>query len=198
MDPYIIPTPYMPYQGTQYVPINVYNASYLTPPPLPPHQGYLMVESYTMGTYTKYLKEPLEFTIRGFMLPHPLPDLPKFKGEGDTNSHIKAYATSIRELLPWDVVVDKIFPKTLEGIVLDWYYHIPKASIHSFKQLVSDFIKELGSFYILDRRKMKVLHISSRDGTKFYTPLQVCPTYIRWKFVIFSFTHSIERLGRNS
>lgn len=100
-----------------------------------------MVETYVIGTYLEYLKEPLDFTIRSVMLPRPLPDFPKYKGEGYLNVHIKAYATAIRELLPWDGVVAKIFPKTLEGIALDWYYRIPKASIQSLKQLMSEFIK---------------------------------------------------------
>ncbi|KAH9292846.1 hypothetical protein KI387_041966 [Taxus chinensis] len=159
MDPYAIPTPYMPYQGTPYVPINAYNAAYPTPPPPPPHQGSSMVESYAMGTYTEYLKEPLDFTIRGVMLPRPFPDLPKFKGEGDPNAHIKAYATAIRELLPWDVVVAKIFPNTLKGITLDWYYHIPEASIHSFKQLVSKFIKAFDMNKLLHTGIREFLHI---------------------------------------
>ncbi|KAH9320372.1 hypothetical protein KI387_043968 [Taxus chinensis] len=45
---------------------------------------------------------------------------------------------------------------------------------------------------------MNLPPISSRDGVKFSIPLQVCPTWTRWNFVIFSFTHSIERLGRKS
>lgn len=142
MDPYTIHVPYRPYQRTPYVPFNVYNAAYSNPPPPPPpSQGSSMVESYAMGTYVEYLKEPLDFTIHGVMIPCPFSDMPKFKGEGDPNDHINTYATAIRELLPWDVVVAKIFPKTLERITLDWYYHILEASIHSFKQLISEFIK---------------------------------------------------------
>ncbi|KAH9289760.1 hypothetical protein KI387_033877, partial [Taxus chinensis] len=53
------------------------------------------------------------------MLPCPLSELPKFKGEGEPNDHIKAYTTAIREFLPWDTIVAKIFPKNLEGITLD-------------------------------------------------------------------------------
>lgn len=64
-----------------------------------------MVKTYVIGTNSKYLKEPLDFTIQSVMLPRPLPDFPKYKGEGDPNAHIKAYTTAIRELLPWDGVV---------------------------------------------------------------------------------------------
>ncbi|KAH9290647.1 hypothetical protein KI387_034764, partial [Taxus chinensis] len=105
-------------QGPPYAPANTYAAPYQqpTPPPLP-QQTSSMVESYAIGTYSEYLKEPLDFTIRSVMLPRPLPDFPKFKGEGDPNVHIKAYATAIQELLPWDGVVAKIFPKTLEGML---------------------------------------------------------------------------------
>lgn len=55
--------------------------------------------------------------------------LPKFKGEGYPNAHIKAYVIVIRKIIPWDAVVTKIFWKTLEAIALDWYYRISKASI---------------------------------------------------------------------
>jgi len=77
-----------------------------------------------LGTYLEHLKEPLDHNILQVILPHPLPELPKFKGEGDPNSHIKAYIMVARGLLPWDGVIGKIFPKTLEGITLalDWYY----------------------------------------------------------------------------
>jgi len=92
--------------------------------------------------YLEYLKEPLDQNIRSVQLPQPLPNLPKFKGEGDPNWHIKSYTTTIRELLPWNGVVEKIVPKTLEVITLDWYYHLPEASIHSFRQLIREFVMD--------------------------------------------------------
>ncbi|KAH9307373.1 hypothetical protein KI387_035284, partial [Taxus chinensis] len=93
------------------------------------------------------------------MLPRPLLDFPKYKGEGDLKAHIKSYAISLQELLPWDGVVAKIFPKTLEGITLDWYYRIPEASIHSFKQLVSEFIKAFDMNKLLRTGIREFLHI---------------------------------------
>lgn len=92
------------------------------------------------GTYLDYLKEPLDLKIHNMLLLHPLPDVPKFKGEGNPNSHIKAYMMTVREIFPWDIVVARIFPKTLEGIMLNWYYYLPKVSIHFFIQPIGDFV----------------------------------------------------------
>ncbi|KAH9303449.1 hypothetical protein KI387_015032, partial [Taxus chinensis] len=116
------------------------------------------------------------------MLPRPLPDLPKYKGEGDPNAHIKAYATAIRELLPWDGVVAKIFPKTLEGIALDWYYRIPEASIHSYKQLVSEFIKAFDMNKLLRTGIREFLHIKQEHNESVAHFIQ------RWRTVLYSST----------
>ncbi|KAH9299864.1 hypothetical protein KI387_044087 [Taxus chinensis] len=164
-----------------YAPTNAYATPYQQPIPPPlPQQVPSMVETYAIGTYSEYLKEPLDFTIRSVMLPRPLPNLPKYKGEGDPNAHIKAYAIAIQELLPWDGVVAKIFPKTLEGIALDWYYRIPEASIHSFKHLMLEFIKAFDMNKLLRTGIREFLHIKQEHNESVTHFIQ------RWRTVIYS------------
>ncbi|KAH9332031.1 hypothetical protein KI387_004139, partial [Taxus chinensis] len=67
-------------QGFPYIPTNAYATPCQQPVPPPlPQQAPSMVETYAVGTYSEYLKEPLDSTIRSIMLPRHLANLPKYK-----------------------------------------------------------------------------------------------------------------------
>jgi len=68
------------------------------------------------------------------------PKVDPYDGTSDPDAHVKAYMTQAN-LFSGDLRVHcRLFPTTLKGIALEWYYYLPQNSINSFRTLCSKFI----------------------------------------------------------
>jgi len=67
------------------------------------------------------------------------PTVEKFDGTFDPNAHVKAYFTQA-SLLTRDLRIQcRLFPTTLKGEALEWYYSLPANSINSFDTFCARF-----------------------------------------------------------
>lgn len=96
--------------------------------------------------------------------------------------YYKAYTKSMQELLPWDVIVAQFFPRNLEGIALDWYYHLPLASIRSFQQVIGEFVIAFDMNKFVKTRIQEFLTVKE-ETNKFLAHFITC-----WRQVFYSST----------
>jgi len=86
-------------------------------------------------SYTSYTKNPITPTLILIVLPIPLLDLPKFDGTTgyDPTSHIDAFSLSYIDYMHQNEIVLRLFPRTLIGEALKWFYQLPEGSISTFQ-----------------------------------------------------------------
>ena len=68
------------------------------------------------------------------------PNLEKYSGTSDPEAHVKAHMTQT-QLLSMDMDVHcRLFPTTLAGMALEWYYYLPRNSVDSFETFCGRFL----------------------------------------------------------
>ncbi|KAM1499520.1 hypothetical protein PS1_022586 [Malus domestica] len=78
---------------------------------------------------------------RGFTMPHFIP----YKGDEDSDRHLKYYRSTMILYRNNDALMCKIFSTTLQGEAQDWFHTLPPQSILSFNELSFVFTKEYSS-----------------------------------------------------
>lgn len=67
------------------------------------------------------------------------PKFDKYRGKGDPRDHIREFFTSCIEVAHEDTYLLRIFPKSLGGLALEWFSHLPP-KINSWGELAELFI----------------------------------------------------------
>ena len=93
-----------------------------------------------------------------------MPQVTTYSGKDDLYEHIQNYE-SLMMLHGWgDKIMCRAFSLTLTGHARTWFNNLPEASIFSFGQLRTEFVK---AFAINSRRKKDATYLLSiRQGNK--------------------------------
>ena len=68
------------------------------------------------------------------------PKFDKFRGKGDPVTHIKEFYMHCQEMAYSDTFLMRLFPKSLVGPSLEWFYHILYGTIKTFSKLSKAFV----------------------------------------------------------
>ncbi|XP_070672074.1 uncharacterized protein [Malus domestica] len=75
-----------------------------------------------------------------------------FKGDGDSERHLKHYRSTMVLYRSNDALMCKIFTTTLQGEAQDWFHTLPPRSIQSFDDLSLVFTKEYSSYRSIKKK----------------------------------------------
>ncbi|KAM2835144.1 hypothetical protein PS2_032106 [Malus domestica] len=92
---------------------------------------------------------------REFSMPH----FTSFKGDEDSERHIKRYRSTMILYRNNDDLMCKIFATTLQGEAQDWFYTLPPQSIRNFYELSLVFTKEYSSYHSIKKKSNHLFDI---------------------------------------
>ncbi|CAL9021215.1 unnamed protein product, partial [Prunus brigantina] len=75
-----------------------------------------------------------------------------FKGDSDSESHLKHFKSVMILYKTEDALMCKVFTITLRGAAQDWFHTLPSESISSFKELAFIFTKEYTSYRTIKKK----------------------------------------------
>ena len=80
------------------------------------------------------------------MTPFPkhfeIPKFDKFRGKSDVVTHVKEFYMHCQGVAYNDVFLMRLFPKSLAGSTLEWFYRIPQGFIKFFVDLSEAFVAQ--------------------------------------------------------
>lgn len=99
----------------------------------------------------------------------------KYKGTKDPKAHLQYFYTHYQEFMHNDNYLMRLFPRSLQGIALDWFMGLKKGSIKSFAQLLEDFVSHFSFNLEKDIDTLDLLKEKQWEEETFVSYLQ------RWK-----------------
>ena len=112
-----------------------------------PHQvttNFPFLATLNLPDLKKLTNDPIRHNKFWPSIPVKLPsDIPKFEGKTgeDPQSHIMTYhCWCSSKSLTEDIIVLRLFQRTLTGAAAKWYIELPMASIENYKILASAFL----------------------------------------------------------
>jgi hypothetical protein len=70
------------------------------------------------------------------------PKFDKYRGKGDPVSHVKEFYMACQEVAYSDNFLMRLFPKSLGGTALEWFYKIPYGTVSTFAELSEKFVAQ--------------------------------------------------------
>lgn len=94
-------------------------------------------------SYTMEALFPYSFDRTLYTPPFPphfkTPKFDNYRGKGNTRDHVREFFTACIEVAHEDTYLMRLFPKSLGGMTLEWFSHLPP-KIASWGELVEQFI----------------------------------------------------------
>ncbi|XP_070675781.1 uncharacterized protein [Malus domestica] len=88
-----------------------------------------------------------------------MPHFTYFKGDEDSDRHLKHYRSAMILYRNNDDLMYKIFATTLQGVAQDWFYTLPPQSIQSFDKLSLVFTKEYSSYHSIKKKSDHLFNV---------------------------------------
>jgi len=119
---------------------------------------------------------PYPFDRAITMIPFPkhfeIPKFDKFRGKGDPVTHIKEFYMHCQEVVYNDAFLLRLFPKSLAGLALEWFYRIPYGTIHSFAELSEAFVAQYAHLVETELSIVDLVHTKKKGGESLAEYLQ--------------------------
>ena len=99
---------------------------------------------------------------RGFVMP----TFTMFDSSNDLNDHMLHYNQTMTLNASNDLLLCKVFPASLRGLALAWFYKHPRNSMNSFNELWTAFISQYLCF-VRHKRNISFLHTIIKQEEEF-------------------------------
>lgn len=123
------------------------------------------------------------------MTPFPkhfeIPKFDKFRGKGDPVTHVKEFFIHCQEVAYSDAFLMRLFPKSLAGPVLEWFYRIPYGTIKMFAKLSEAFVAQYVHLVETELSIVDLVHTKKKGGESLADYLQ------QWKTLTTSISCTI-------
>ena len=93
-----------------------------------------------------------------------IPKFDKFRGKGDPIIHIKEFYMHFQDVAYNDVFLMCLFPKSLAGPALEWFYRIPYVTVSTFSQLSEAFVAQYAHLVETKLSMVDLVHTKQKGG----------------------------------
>ena len=120
---------------------------------------------------------PYPFDQAITMIPFPkhfeIPQFDKFRGKGDLVTHVKEFYMHWKEVAYNDVFIMCLFPKSLAGPTLKWFYQVPYSTINTFAKLLETFVAQYAHLVETKFSMVDLFHTKQKRGERLAEYLQI-------------------------
>ena len=111
---------------------------------------------------------PYPFDRAITMTPFPkhfeIPKFDKFRGKGDSVTHIKEFYMHCQDVAYSDTFLLRLFPKSLARPALEWFYRIPYGTIKNFAELSEAFVAQYAHLVETELSVVDLVHTKQKGG----------------------------------
>jgi len=75
-------------------------------------------------------------------------DFDKYKGTTCPKNHLKVYCRKMRAYAKDEKLLMHFFQEILTGAIITWYTNLEPSRVHSWKDLMIAFIRQISTFFI--------------------------------------------------
>ncbi|GKV14106.1 hypothetical protein SLEP1_g25023 [Rubroshorea leprosula] len=106
---------------------------------------------------TKITQEPYPPGFR-------MPQFETYDGTKDLDDHLHAFFSIMQAQNASDALMCKMFPSTLRGNALTWYYTLRPNSINAYAELATSFATKFSSRRLIKKTTPELMRITQREG----------------------------------
>lgn len=103
-------------------------------------------------------------TMTPFLKHFEIPKFDKFRGKGNLVTHVKYFYMPFQEVAYNDIFLMHIFPKSLGGPALEWFYCIPQGIVNTFVDLSEAFMAQYAHLVKMELSVVDLVNTKKRRG----------------------------------